>query len=67
MWLLKDLVAAIKQNLIQSIEKREIVVVQAFIQNGMIWKNPVAVNPKCSRENNLIDCWGLLKYHSAKI
>jgi len=31
MRLLKDLVAAIKQNLIQSIEKREIVVVQAFI------------------------------------
>ena len=34
----------------------------------MIWKNPVAVNREnsCenSCENNLIDCSGLLKYHS---
>jgi hypothetical protein len=52
---------ATEQNLIQSIEKREIVVVQAFYQEGMIWKNPVTVNPENSRENNLIDCSGLLK------
>ena len=64
MWLLKDLVAAIEQNSIQSIERREIIMAQGFIRKGMIWKNPVAVNPENSRENNLIDCSGLLKYHS---
>jgi hypothetical protein len=61
MWFLKDLVAAIEQNLIQSIEKRGIIMVRAFIQNGIIWKNPVTVNPENSKENNLIDCSGLLK------
>jgi len=61
MWLLKDLVAAIEQNSIHSIERREIIMVQGFIRKGMIWKNPVAVNPENFRGNNLIDCSGLLK------
>jgi len=56
MWLLKDLVAAIEQDSIQSIEKREIIMVQVFIRKGMIWKNTVAVNSENFRENNLIDC-----------
>lgn len=30
----------------------------------MIWKNHLPVNREYSKENNLIDCWGLLKYHS---
>ena len=38
--------------------------VRGFIRKGLICKNPVAVNPEYSRENNLIDCSGLLKYHS---
>jgi len=55
-----------RENLIQSKERSESIVAQALIQEGMIGKNPGAVNNENTCENNLVDCSGLLKYHPGK-
>jgi len=47
MLLLKNLLAAIEQNLLPvDMEKRGVLCAQAFVRKRMIWKKPVAVNPE---------------------
>jgi hypothetical protein len=60
---IKDVLAAERQVLKQSIRRRREVQMAANFRKSMIWKNKVAVNPENSSNNNLIDCSSPLKYH----